>query len=241
MQETLLGELSAARQVQLHGRIAHALEAQHGVEDRDYVAEIARHYRESAVLNRADAEQAIRLTARAAEYAESAVAWAEASALLQQALALVDAARRTRGRGRRPTCIGGSLAAPTTRARSSVRSRRSMRQTRCFSERGTPSPAAEMTAELARRARLARRGLGSVSDAQHHRAQGDERSRAGGASRPRRAAAPERLGTAPDASVEDEIDAIARFAEAHGLREQKAGVAVARGSVAFARGELAEA
>ena len=30
MQETLLGELSAARQVQLHGRIAEALEALYG-------------------------------------------------------------------------------------------------------------------------------------------------------------------------------------------------------------------
>jgi hypothetical protein len=90
MQETLLDELSAARQVLLHGQIAGALEELYGLEERDQLAAIAEHYRESAVLNPAHAEQAIRATALAAEQSEAANAWEEATALFQATLALAD-------------------------------------------------------------------------------------------------------------------------------------------------------
>ena len=79
MQETLLGELSAARQVQLHGRIAQAIEALHG-ESPDQLAAIALHYREAAVLNRELSGRALHYAWLAAQQAASRFAWGEATA-----------------------------------------------------------------------------------------------------------------------------------------------------------------
>ena len=79
MQETLLGELSAARQVQLHGRIAQAIEGLHG-ESADELAAIALHYREAAVLNRELSGRALHYAWLAAQQAASRFAWGEAAA-----------------------------------------------------------------------------------------------------------------------------------------------------------------
>ncbi len=79
MQETLLGELSAARQVQLHGRIAQALEALHG-ESPDELAAMALHYREAAVLNRELSGRALHYAWLAGQQAASRFAWGEAAA-----------------------------------------------------------------------------------------------------------------------------------------------------------------
>ena len=86
MQETLLGELSAARRVRLHGEIARALESLYPSPDRPQLAAMAGHYRESALLNRDDAERAIVLTLRTAEHASEQLAWDEEARLLDRAI-----------------------------------------------------------------------------------------------------------------------------------------------------------
>jgi hypothetical protein len=90
MQETLLGELSAARQVQMHGRIAHALESLYPSPSREQLAELAGHYRESALLNRDDAGRAIVLTHGSAEQAREQLAWDQEARLLDAVLRLTD-------------------------------------------------------------------------------------------------------------------------------------------------------
>lgn len=92
MQETLLEELSAARRLLLHGRIAEALLAVYGEADRDHLAELAEHYAESAVLNPAHGALAVRYRKRAAESAGSALAWDEAARLYEKCIELVQAA-----------------------------------------------------------------------------------------------------------------------------------------------------
>ena len=91
MQETLLGELSAARRVLLHGQIAEVFERLYG-EAGDTLAAIASHYRESAVLNPAHARNAARYLRLAAESAASALAYDDAARLYEQCLELVTAA-----------------------------------------------------------------------------------------------------------------------------------------------------
>jgi tetratricopeptide (TPR) repeat protein len=92
MQETLLGELSAARRVLLHGQIADALVAVFGVESRDHLREIAEHYTESAVLNPEHARAAASTLRLAAEAAEAALAWDEAARLYERCVELTSAA-----------------------------------------------------------------------------------------------------------------------------------------------------
>jgi hypothetical protein len=90
MQETLAGELSAARQVRLHGQIAEALERIYGARADANAQELARHYGESAVLNRAHAGRAAHYALVAAEQAAAQFAWADAARHYQAAVEIAD-------------------------------------------------------------------------------------------------------------------------------------------------------
>jgi tetratricopeptide (TPR) repeat protein len=91
MQETLLGELSAARRVRLHGQIAEALEQLAGANSTERAFELAAHYVESAVLNRDHARQAAHYSRLGAEQAQAQVAWDEAARHYGRCLELVTA------------------------------------------------------------------------------------------------------------------------------------------------------
>ena len=93
MQETLLGELSAARQVLLHGQIAEAFETVYGSEDHDHLAALAGHYAESAVLNREHAQHAARYLRLAAEQSAAALGWDDATRCYERCLAVIEQAR----------------------------------------------------------------------------------------------------------------------------------------------------
>ena len=93
MQETLLGELSAARQVLLHGQIAEAFETVYGSEDQDHLAALAGHYAESAVLNREHAQHAARYLRLAAEQSAAALGWDDATRCYERCLAVIEQAR----------------------------------------------------------------------------------------------------------------------------------------------------
>ena len=93
MQETLLGELSAARQVLLHGQIAEAFEALYGADDRDHLAALANHYAESAVLNREHARTAVRYLRLAAEQSMAALGYDDAARHYERCLAIIEQAR----------------------------------------------------------------------------------------------------------------------------------------------------
>ena len=92
MQETLLGELSAARQVLLHGQIAEAFETLYGPDDRNHLAALAGHYAESAVLNRDHARAAVRYLRLAAEQSAAALGYEDAIALYERCLAIIEQA-----------------------------------------------------------------------------------------------------------------------------------------------------
>jgi tetratricopeptide (TPR) repeat protein len=92
MQETLLGELSAARQVLLHGQIAEAFEALYGPADRNHLAALANHYAESAVLNRDHARNAVRYLRLAAEQSVAALGYDDAIASYERCLAIIEQA-----------------------------------------------------------------------------------------------------------------------------------------------------
>ena len=93
MQETLLGELSAARQVLLHGQIAEAFEALYGPDDRDHLAALANHYAESAVLNREHARTAVRYLRLAAEQSLAALGYDDAARQYERCLGIIKQAR----------------------------------------------------------------------------------------------------------------------------------------------------
>ncbi len=94
MQETLAGELSAARQVRLHGQIAETLDRLYGERaDAPMVARLARHYAESALLNRTHALAAVRYSRLAGEQAAAALGWDEAARHYERSLALIADAR----------------------------------------------------------------------------------------------------------------------------------------------------
>ena len=97
MQETLLGELSAARQVLLHGQIAEAFETLYGPDDRNHLAALAGHYAESAVLNRDHARNAVRYLRLAAEQSASALGYDDAIALYERCLAIIEQAHDSLG------------------------------------------------------------------------------------------------------------------------------------------------
>jgi hypothetical protein len=86
MQETLASELSAARKVRVHGQIAQALEAIYGPRADTNAQELARHYSESAVLNRAHAGRAAHYSRIAGEEATAHFAWADAARHFQNAV-----------------------------------------------------------------------------------------------------------------------------------------------------------
>ena len=92
MQETLLGELSAARQVLLHGEIAEAFEALYGPDDRNHLAALAGHYAESAVLNRDHARNAARYLRLAAEQSAAALGYEDAVRYYARCLAIIEQA-----------------------------------------------------------------------------------------------------------------------------------------------------
>jgi tetratricopeptide (TPR) repeat protein len=99
MQETLVGELSSARRVLLHGQIADALVEIYGTENRDHLREIAEHYAESAVLNPEHARAAASTLRLAAGAAGAALAWDEAARLYERCLELVPAAADSEDEG----------------------------------------------------------------------------------------------------------------------------------------------
>lgn len=92
MQETLLGELSAARQVLLHGQIAEAFETLYGPDDRNHLAALAGHYAESAVLNRDHARAAARYLRLAAEQSAAALGYDDAIRYYERCLAIIEQA-----------------------------------------------------------------------------------------------------------------------------------------------------
>ena len=91
MQETLLGELSAARRVRVHGQIAEALDTLYGDTAEAHAPELARHYSESSALNSTHAERTIELSRAAGQQAEAVVAWDEAAAHFERCLELLEA------------------------------------------------------------------------------------------------------------------------------------------------------
>ena len=85
IQETLLGELSITRRVRLHVRIAEALEELYGAEAESRAAELAHHFAQAeAVLG---TEKMIRYSVAAGERALDALAYEEALAHFERALA----------------------------------------------------------------------------------------------------------------------------------------------------------
>ncbi len=84
IQETLLAELSATRQVRLHARIAEGLEALYGADAGGHAAELAHHFAESeAVLG---TEKLVKYSLLAGERALAAYAHEEALAHFQRGL-----------------------------------------------------------------------------------------------------------------------------------------------------------
>ena len=89
MQETLLGELSAARRVRLHGQIAEELERLHGGGSSNRVNELALHFGESAVLNNEHRAKAAAYGEAAGDRAMVGLAAHEAIEHFDQALSLL--------------------------------------------------------------------------------------------------------------------------------------------------------
>ena len=85
IQETLVGEISAARQVRLHARIGVALEELYGAEVETHAAELAHHFAEAEPV--LGVEKLVRYSLVAGEQALAAYAWEEALFLFDQALA----------------------------------------------------------------------------------------------------------------------------------------------------------
>src|SRR5688572_10359489 len=98
MQDALYSELSTARRVRMHGRVAEALEALYAGSVEGRAAELAQHFGEAAVMNRALAERAVGYAELAAAQAEAVAGWDEAARWYQQAIDGIEglAAARTR-------------------------------------------------------------------------------------------------------------------------------------------------
>ena len=92
MQETLLGELSTARRVRLHGQIAEALDVLYGDTASAHAPELAAHYIESSALNRTHARLAARYSRLAAEQATATLAYGEAARHYEHCIELAEAA-----------------------------------------------------------------------------------------------------------------------------------------------------
>ena len=85
IQETLVSEISAARQVRLHARIGGALEQLYAAEVATHAAELAYHFAEAEPV--LGAEKLVRHSLVAGEQALAAYAWEEALSLFARALA----------------------------------------------------------------------------------------------------------------------------------------------------------
>ena len=97
MQETLLAELSTTRRVRLHGQVAEALERQYAERADERAAQLARHYLDSATLNREHAANALRYSRLAAEQAGAQAAWPEAARHCQNCISLIEEAEESFG------------------------------------------------------------------------------------------------------------------------------------------------
>jgi class 3 adenylate cyclase/tetratricopeptide (TPR) repeat protein len=88
IRETLIGELSTARRVRLHARIAQVLEELYGRDAEDSAAELAYHFGEAATV--LGSEKVVRFSQLAGEQAIAAHAYQEAGAHFERALAFKD-------------------------------------------------------------------------------------------------------------------------------------------------------
>ncbi len=84
IRDTLYDELTVARRVRLHGRVADALEAGSARRDDRYLAELAHHLFQAAPGG--DARRAVRAARAAAQRADAQLAWEEAAAHYERAL-----------------------------------------------------------------------------------------------------------------------------------------------------------
>ncbi len=80
------------RRVRLHGQVGEALDTRYGADAEQHATELARHYVESAALNREHARAAARYSRLAAEQAVATLAYDEAAAQYERCLELVQAA-----------------------------------------------------------------------------------------------------------------------------------------------------
>ncbi len=95
VRESLVGDQMAGARVELHRRVAEALEEMYGAEDEAHQAELAYHYFEAAEggsgsENRAIAEKAQRFAEQAGNVATSALAYEEADRFFRMSLAALD-------------------------------------------------------------------------------------------------------------------------------------------------------
>ena len=109
IRHTLYGELSPPRQVRLHRQIAEAMERLYGDRAVDHAPELAYQFHRSAGLP--GTEHGANYALAAAEAAEAAAAWDEASAFLQMAVELLpeDDARHALTLGRLSTALAWAL------------------------------------------------------------------------------------------------------------------------------------
>ena len=242
MQETLLGELSAARRVRLHGQIAEALDALYSAPTREQLPELAAHYRESAALNSADAARAITLTLLSAVQASDQLAWDDAARLFEAVLQLA----ADRGAPdldvadvhRRMTDCYMAMG----QAASAVE--HFWRCHRLLVERGDRIAVAELAARFGARERLGvallAEGAAACAEALASLSEAERRNR------PDLVAAL-RLGLLANWAIDaghdfdSELDAIETLAETHGLWAESAGVMFLRAGRDFQRGNLAGA
>jgi class 3 adenylate cyclase len=96
IRHTLYAALSPPRQLQLHRRIAEAMEEVYGARANEHAAEIAEHYHRSAALP--GAERGVAHCLNAAEQAERAAAFSEAATYLRMALELLPSGDPRRAR-----------------------------------------------------------------------------------------------------------------------------------------------
>ena len=93
MQELLLDEMSSTRRIRLHGTIAEQLDQSFGPRAEEHASELARHYTESAALNAAHVEPALKYSMAAGEQAEAQQDWAMARHQYASVLQLVESQR----------------------------------------------------------------------------------------------------------------------------------------------------
>jgi len=83
VQETLITELSAARKVRLHARIAEALESSYGDQADDHAVELANHFTEAEPIH--GVEKAVKYLVKAGEHALDANGYSDAEPYFRQA------------------------------------------------------------------------------------------------------------------------------------------------------------